>query len=89
MNVTLKLPDDLVREARHRAVNQSQSLSAWLAALVRRELAAPADEAGIPMTLAEAMRVPGMPESFYEKDFPLPDRKETKHRDFTFEPDKE
>ncbi len=89
MNVTLKLPDELVREARHRAVNQSKSLSAWMAALVRRELAAPADEAEKPMTLAEAMRVPGMPDSFYEKDFLLPDRKETKHREFTFEPDEE
>jgi hypothetical protein len=39
------------------------------------------------MTLAEAMRVPGMPDSFYEKDFPLPDRKQTKRREFTFEPD--
>lgn len=89
MNVTLKLPDELVREARHRAVNQSQSLSAWMASLVRRELAAPADETERPMTLAEAMRVPGMPDSFYEKEFPLPDRKDTKHREFTFEPDEE
>lgn len=87
MNVTLKLPDELVREARHRAVNQSQSLSAWMAALVRRELTLPAEEGERPMTLTEAMRVPGMPDSFYEKDFPLPDRKETKHREFTFEPD--
>lgn len=89
MNVTLKLPNDLVREARHRAVNQSQSLSAWLASLVRRELAAPPAETEKPKTLAEAMRVPGMPDSFYEKEFPLPDRKQTKHRKFTFEPDED
>ncbi len=87
MNVTVKLPDDLVRAARHRAVNQSQSLSAWMADLVSRELCEPMKEAEAAMTIAEAMRVPGMPASFYEKEFPLPDRKQTKHREFTFEPD--
>lgn len=88
MNVTLKLPDELVREARHLAVNQSKSLSAWMASLVRRELAAESSiETEKPKSLMEAMIVPGMPDSFYEKDFPLPDQKETKHREFTFEPD--
>jgi hypothetical protein len=87
MNVTLKLPDELVREARHRAVNQSKSLSAWMADLVSRELHEPQNETEAAMTLAEAMRVPRMPVSFYEKEFPLPDRKQTKHRGFTFEPD--
>lgn len=87
MNVTVKLPDDLVRAARHRAVNQSQSLSAWMVDLVSRELCEPMKEAEAAMTIAEAMRVPGMPASFYEKEFPLPDRKQTKHREFTFEPD--
>jgi hypothetical protein len=58
-----------------------------MAGLVRRELEAPLNENESAMTLAEAMRVPGMPDSFYEKDFPLPDRKKTKQREFTFEPD--
>jgi post-segregation antitoxin (ccd killing protein) len=90
MNVTLKLPDDLVREARHRAVNQSKSLSAWMAALVRRELAAtPAKGGEEPQSWMEALRLPDAPDWFYEKDFPLPDRKETKHRDFNFEPDED
>ncbi len=89
MNVTLKLPDDLVREARHCAVNEGQSLSAWLASLVRRELAAPPAGPEEPKTLAEAMRVPGMPDWFYEKEFPLEDRKNIKHREFTFEPDED
>lgn len=40
-----------------------------------------------PKSLMEALVVPGMPDSFYENDFPLPDRKETKHREFTFQPD--
>lgn len=89
MNVTVKLPDALVREARHRAVNCSQSLSAWLATLVQRELAAPETGKEEPKTWIEALTVPGMPESFYEKDFPLPDRKATRHREFTFEPDED
>jgi hypothetical protein len=87
MNVTLKLPDELVREARHRAVNQSKSLSAWLADLVSRELDSPSNGSEASLSLAEAMRVPGMPDSFYKKDFALPERKTTRHRDFTLEPD--
>lgn len=89
MNVTLKLPDDVVRQARIRAVHDSQSLSAWMADLVRRELAYTTSAEQKPKTLIEALTVPGMPDSFYEKDFPLPDRKETKHREFTFEPDED
>jgi hypothetical protein len=87
MNVTVKLPDDLVLEARLQAVRASQSLSAWLASLVRRELAAPQPTHEKPMTLSEALQVPGAPDWFYERDFPLPDRKATKHREFTFESD--
>lgn len=78
-----------MREARIRAIHEDKSLSAWLAALVNRELETPAREAEKPMTLMEAMRVPGMPESFYEKDFALPDRSESTHREFSFEPDEE
>ncbi len=88
MNVTLKLPDDLVREARHRAVNQSQSLSAWMVSLVQRELAAPPAKEE-PKSLVEALRLPNAPDWFYEKDLPLPNRKQTKLREFTFEPDDE
>jgi len=89
MNVTLKLPDEIVREARIRAVHDSKSLSAWMADLVRRELAFPEASREKPQTLIEAMAVPGMPDWFYEKEFPLPDRRETKHREFTFEPDED
>jgi len=89
MNVTLKLPDELVREARIRAVHDSKSLSAWMAELVCRELATPASSEQKPKTLIEALTVPGMPDSFYEKEFSLPDRKETKHREFSFEPDED
>jgi hypothetical protein len=91
MNVTLKLPDEIVREARVRAVHDSKSLSAWMADLVRRELnsesGTPRSDA--PQSLFEAMRVPGMPDSFYEKEFPLPDRKAEKEREFHFDSDAE
>jgi hypothetical protein len=89
MNVTLKLPDELVREARHRAVNQSKSLSAWMAGLVRRELANPSSEARSAQSLIQALRLPDAPDWFYEKEFPLYDRKETKHRDFAFESERD
>lgn len=39
MNVTIKLKDELCREARHRAVDCGESLSGWIAEIVRRELA--------------------------------------------------
>jgi hypothetical protein len=90
MNVTMKLPDEIVREARIRAVHDSKSLSAWMADLVRRELAAaPVGVTEEPKTWIEALTVPGMPDSFYEKEFPLPDRRETKHREFSFDPDED
>lgn len=40
MNVTIKIEDDLCREARHRAVDRGLSLSGWIAGVLRRELAA-------------------------------------------------
>jgi hypothetical protein len=38
MNVTLKIRDDVLREARHRAVDQNLSLSAWTTQLILKEL---------------------------------------------------
>jgi len=38
MNVTLKLKDELLQEARHRAVDQHMSLSGWMAMLLEKEL---------------------------------------------------
>jgi hypothetical protein len=40
MNVTLKIDDELCRQARHRAVDAGMSLSGWVGAVVRRELEA-------------------------------------------------
>jgi hypothetical protein len=84
MNVTLKLPDELCRKARHSAVDHSKSLSAWVADLIERELASPT-----PIkqrrTLVEAMAPPAAPDWFYERDLPLEDRKEMRDRGFSFE----
>jgi len=86
MNVTVKLPDDLCRQARHRAVDESKSLSAWLADLVRRELNGNSSGEGKGRTLIEAFSG-DHPDWFYERDFPLEDRKAGKVRDFRFEQD--
>ena len=85
MNVTLKLPDELCKAARHRAVDESKSLSAWMADLVRRELEGGRARPGKPRTWMEAMSVDGAPDWFYEKEFPLEDRKAMKVREFDFE----
>lgn len=80
MNVTLKLPDEVCRKARHIAVDEATSLSRWVASLIEEEIARRESSSGEPRTWMEALTVPGMPEEFYEKDFPLPDRKKTKPR---------
>ena len=67
MNVTLKLPDDLCREARHRAVDESKSLSAWIASLVAREVKRPAKAVPLLNALGD--------ESLAEGEFELPDRR--------------
>jgi len=85
MNVTLKLPDELCKAARHRAVDEEKSLSAWMAGLVEKELEKPVVKVPKPLTWGEAMSVKGMPDWFYEKDFPLEDRKSMKIREFNFE----
>jgi len=43
MNVTLKINDPLLKSARHRAVDQGLSLSAWMAKLIEREVGAGSD----------------------------------------------
>jgi len=37
MNVTLKVPDDVLKEARHMAVDADMSLSKWMTDLIIRE----------------------------------------------------
>jgi len=38
MNVTIKISDQLCRDARHRAVDAGRSLSGWVADVIRKEL---------------------------------------------------
>ena len=69
MNVTLKLSDDLCRKARHRAVDESKSLSVWMADLVMRELKSPP-----PAREPSLLEILGEPAT-QDRDFELPDRK--------------
>lgn len=85
MNVTLKLPDDLCRQAKHRAIDESKSLSAWVAALLERELAAGREPSPNPRTLIEALSLKDAPSWFYKREFPLEGRRAGKVREFSFE----
>ena len=78
MNVTLKLPDDLCREARHRAVDESKSLSSWMADLVAREL-----KAGPPRKGKSLLEMLG-DSATADGDFELPDRKADTPRKIEF-----
>ena len=85
MNVTLKIPDELCKEARHLAVDESKSLSAWVAELLAREVKARRSGGSEQKTWIEAMSVDGAPDWFYEREFPLENRKVGKVREFNFE----
>ena len=78
MNVTLKLPDHLCREARHRAVDESKSLSSWMAELVERELKGPGkvDKGSLIERLGDQF--------FTDRDIPLDDRKKDPSRKIQF-----
>ncbi len=60
MNVTLKLPDELIKEARHLALDAGKSLSALVADLLAQRLGKSPAFMTKRKTLAEAMKVPGM-----------------------------
>ena len=87
MNVTLKLPDNLLRDAKHLALDEGTSLSALVADLLTQRLSSASAGNREPKSLLEAMTVPGVPDWFYERAFPLDDRREWKAREFTFDPD--
>lgn len=78
MNVTLKLPDELCREARHRAVDESKSLSAWVTDLVAREVGSNASLA--PATLLSALG----DASLADGELDLPDRRTQPNRPVKF-----
>jgi hypothetical protein len=77
MNVTIKLPDELVNEARHRAVACSQSLSQWVADLLRVEIARLHPDR---KTLSERLG----DRCTADRDFDLPDRKGEVERPVSF-----
>ena len=77
MNVTLKLPDEIISEARHRAVTRSQSLSQWVTDLLRAEIACHHPDR---KTLSERLGDPATA----DRDFDLPDRKSETERSISF-----
>ena len=77
MNVTLKLPDEIVSEARHRAVARSQSLSQWVAELLKAEIARRHPDR---RTLSERLGDP----TTADRDFELPDRRSETERPLPF-----
>lgn len=78
MNVTLKLPDEVCRKARHRAVDESKSLSAWIADLLVRELKEkqPVNSQSLVEMLGDA--------SVADGELPLPDRRQDRGRRVEF-----
>jgi hypothetical protein len=74
MNVTLKLPDDLVREARHLAIDEGTSLSAVVADLLSRKLNERRTPPRKAPGLAESLLLPEEPAWFAESGFPLEER---------------
>lgn len=85
MNVTLKLPDNLCREAKHRAIDESKSLSAWMAEVLERELERTRELKPEPRSLIDILALKDAPSWFYEREFPLEDRRAGKVREFSFE----
>lgn len=74
MNVTLKLPDALVREARHLAIDEKSSLSALVSELLDARLKAKKQPAQKAPNLAESLLLPEEPEWFSKTGFPLLNR---------------
>jgi len=77
MNVTLKLPDEIISEARHRAVARSQSLSQWVAELLQAEIARHHPDR---QTLSQRLGDPATA----DRDFELPDRQGETERPIPF-----
>ena len=77
MNVTIKIDDELCRQARHRAVDADLSLSGWVAHLIEREVNASASKGA---TMAELL---AMDDDYDLMDF-IPDRKAEPERPIEF-----
>ena len=74
MNVTLKLPDELVRAARHLAIAEQSSLSALVCELLDARLKARKQMPQKTANLAESLLLPDEPEWFAQMGFPLLNR---------------
>ena len=74
MNVTLKLPDEIVREARHLAIDEQSSLSAIVCELLDARLKAKKKQSQKAPDLAESLLLPEEPEWFSKTGFPLLNR---------------
>lgn len=78
VNVTLKIDDELCRQARHRAVDADLSLSKWVAQVVQREIERPPLEGK--KTMAELI---GMDDDRDLMEF-IPNRKDAIERPVQF-----
>lgn len=62
-NVTVKLEESLIKEARHKAVDRGQPLSGWLADLIEREVSTPpafGAKSARPVRLLDALEDEGL-----------------------------
>ena len=74
MNVTLKLSDEVVREARHEAIDENTSLSALVEQLLKERIQKKRGHPQKAPNLAESLLLPEEPEWFAKTGFPLPTR---------------
>jgi len=91
MNVTLKLADELVREARHLATDEKTSLSTLVSELLNERIKSQKSRVLKAPNLAESLLLPEEPEWFALTGFPLLTRDVVPLRatPFRFEPDSE
>ncbi len=75
MNVTLKLSDELCKAARHRAIDESKSLSSWVAEIVEKEIFKSTEKPKAQTWMELLNTDPRFDDEFQSKDFPLEDRK--------------
>ena len=84
MNVTMKVPDELCKAARQRAVDAEKSSSANVAELLARDLEKPVEKSPRPKTWMDAFSG-DKDDRYQETDFSLEDRKAMKIKEFDFE----
>ncbi len=84
MNVTLKLPDDLVFNARHLALDEQVSLSGLVRELLNKKLEEKKNSSPKPLCWIDVFSGDAN-DPFLEYDLPLEDRKTIPNRDFSFD----